>query len=542
MAAPQGLAHFPGIEVIRRADFTLSHGISPSVCLIETVPMRNFVPRVGTLSFTFGGVRINFPGCTVGFAAIDNSRDANLWTLQILDRRWRWAYGRVSGVYNVRLADGSVDPDTEKTPQELALLLLAAMGEARANVAELPNFSRPFMDWDVHNPAEELARLCDGLGCRVVLGLDNRVSLRRVGVGRPLPVGGKEMNASFGFTSARKPDSLVFVGGPTVIQSKLELEAVGEETDGTAQLIDDLSYKPALGWGPWTQPEYAVDLAQRHHAEKSVFRWYRIKQQAEGGLQIQSEDNIHVETMQQLLPIGSDLVETVNDGGRIRRPKAAYIEGVFYPEGEDAANTAAGTIYPSDDRGQQLFSIDTRRGIVMFNDMVRQYNSTLLEYAAAELYLTTSYNLRDENGVLVRLEVERQIPGERVGTGSLVIARDEVFATQQHVYSGVRLTGRVTNIDAAREEAGRTLDAVEASFVTTQSVDLKYAGIIPIELDGAIQQVTWHVGPPAATTRASRGGEHEIDLPSYDERRQNEGLGRVIEKFTRLASGRHTFR
>ncbi|ANS03337.1 hypothetical protein [uncultured Mediterranean phage uvDeep-CGR2-KM19-C37] len=532
MTAPQGVAHFPGIEVIRRANFTLSHGISPSVCMIETVPMRSFVPRVGTLSFTFGSTRINFPGCTVGFAAMDSSRDARLWTLQVLDRRWKWAYGRVSGVYNVRLSDGSLDPDTERTPQELAGLLLESMGESRANVAELPNFSRPFVDWDVNNPADELAGLCDGLGCRVVLGLDNRVSLRRVGVGRPLPVGGQEMHASFGFTSARRPDSIIFVGGPTRIQSKLALEAVGEETDGTAQLIDDLSYKPAEGWGTWFEPVSGVAQEHEYLTEKTIFRWYRVKEQAEGGLQIESEENIHVENIRQLFPLGSDLVETVNDGRRVRRPMAAYVEGVFWPEGEDLANTAAGTLYPTDDRGRQLFSIDSERGIVMFSDMVRTYDSTTLGYAPAELYLTTSYSLRDEDGVIVRLEVEQQMPGPRVGTGPLTIRRDEVSVTHRHLYSdSVRLVGRETNIDAARDEARRTLDAVESSFMTTESVDLQYAGIIPIDLDGAIQQVTWHVGPPAATTRASRGSEHEIDIPSYDQRRQQEGLARVIERF-----------
>ena len=168
----------------------------------------------------------------------------------------------------------------------------------------------------------------------------------------------------------------------------------------------------------------------------------------------------------------------------------------------------------------------------MFQNMVRKYDTAALDFVAAELYLTTSYNLRYENGVLVRLKQERHLPGEKVGTGPLVILRDEVVVTHQHLYEdSVRLTGRDSNLPAAREEASRTLDAVQGSFVTAEVVDLKYAGILPIELDGAIQQISWHIGPPAATTRASRGGEHALTLPSYDERRQNEDLARVMQRF-----------
>lgn len=54
-----------------------------------------------------------------------------------------------------------------------------------------------------------------------------------------------------------------------------------------------------------------------------------------------------------------------------------------------------------------------------------------------------------------------------------------------------------------------------------------YNGIVSMDLDGAISQVTWEVGPQGATTVASRNTEHHLKIPPYPQRRRQELLRSV---------------
>lgn len=243
----QPLLRFPGINGVVRWTFTLSHGISPSVCSVDIVPQATLPAEMGTLQILFGSVRMQFRDCLIDSAKVRRSGAGQIIGLAILDRRWKWKFGEISGRYNLRLKDGKVDPATEKTPHQLATLLFQAMGESSFSVGELPNTSRPEVEWSYANPAHELAALAESLGCRVVLGIDNRVSLRRIGTGALLPDVGAQRSEDFGFDPPTRPDSLKLIGGPTRFQTKFRLEAVGEDSDGSIRPIDQLTYKPTAG-------------------------------------------------------------------------------------------------------------------------------------------------------------------------------------------------------------------------------------------------------------------------------------------------------
>ena len=192
--ALSGNVYFPGVQVATAADFTLSHGISPSVCLLQTVPQTSYVAEIGTLQLSFGSTLLSFPDCAVRSATLRSSEQGLFWSLQILDRRWKWQFGEIDGRYNVRSADGSIIDSTEKTPRQLAELLLRAMNESQFDVDQIPNDSRPTVVWDAANPADELAQLCDQLSCRIVLGLDNHVRIRPIGDGQTLPFASGEFS------------------------------------------------------------------------------------------------------------------------------------------------------------------------------------------------------------------------------------------------------------------------------------------------------------------------------------------------------------
>ena len=73
------------------------------------------------------------------------------------------------------------------------------------------------------------------------------------------------------------------------------------------------------------------------------------------------------------------------------------------------------------------------------------------------------------------------------------------------------------------------LDAANARHQGEEATDVTFAGIVPLEPDGAIRQITWSVGGgQPATTRASRNSEHAEYLPPYPERRRIEDLRRFL--------------
>jgi hypothetical protein len=539
----QGLAYFPGIQQIRRASFTLSQGITPSSALIEIVPQSNIIAEIGTLTFSFGPLLLQFRDCRVNTASIRRTQgQGSVLSFQVRDRRWKWRYGKIIGRYNVRKRDETIDSQTEKTPQQLATLLLQAMNESRFDVSALPNRSRPEVSWDYDNPATELDKLVNSLGCRIVLGLDNRIRIRRVGIGRDLP-GQDQMREGYGVMIPQRPDSLKLVGGPTRYQYKVLLEAVGEETDGSIKPIDDLSYKPSDGWEDVHHEDFhdIADNEKRQLALKTVYRLYRIKQQANlagGGrnaLNPPGYTGPDILKLKQLLPISSKLLDTFivthsETGETEEAERDAFVEGDYY---DNVSNNilrdanVTGLKYPGS------FSIDEDSGIVRFGRPVFKFNSDD-QVVPATLYLTTISKI--ENATTRQLERytrERRLPGQSQGTGPRILHQEEIVQWVKASYD--RLTNVVQNVTSninldLNTQADYVLDAAQQELLQPESKELAYAGLKAIEPDGAIQQVSWQIGPGGATTQASLNSEFDFAVPSYKERQRQEFVQREIEE------------
>src|SRR5437764_461372 len=86
--------------------------------------------------------------------------------------------------------------------------------------------------------APQPARLSAALGCRVVLRLNNSVSIEPAGVGNDLPLGTDVLAGSQAAEPPPRPDALVLVCGHTRWQHDFRLEAVGVEADGSLRPID----------------------------------------------------------------------------------------------------------------------------------------------------------------------------------------------------------------------------------------------------------------------------------------------------------------
>jgi hypothetical protein len=552
---------FPGIDQVVSATYTLAHGITPGLAFLEIAPQGGFVGEGGALVFEFGGVTLVFPDCKIDTLSLARTSQGLVWRLAILDRRWKWAFPTISGVYNVRAASGeilrpdasaspgaSIVLDTERTPQELAALLLDALGETLYSVAELPNDTRPRVDWDHTPAASALAELCEALGCRVVLALDGTVAIRRLGAGAALPELASTIDRWLGVDPPERPDALAVVCGPTRHQVDLLLEAVGRDLDGSIKPIDDLSYKPAGGWGDIDLAAY-LNLADPRAAElaaATVFRWYRIKTPFDVPT-LDAAQGIRIETAHTLFEIalgGGEQVETELFDG-YARGKPSQVWGVWYDRKLSFVNTVAKlatiTDFQSDYALAALVSrgwrIDAERGMVVFAEPVYRLETVAgeLKIAPAELVLRTSIRLRDSQRAWSRYARMRPL-GATWGTQAKAVFRDDVFVNVVARYNPAGYPGLVgvdTNQADVDAEADSALDAAEAALATRVPEARWYAGLVPISPDGAIVHVSWSMGPAGTTTIAGRNQEPWRRGPTYRERRFFERLASRGEAWRR---------
>lgn len=537
---PQGLFTFPGVTAAVSGNYTLSHGITPGVAVLELGEQKGpFDTKVGTLEFTFGGARIKLRDCRVDRASFRRDGRGNLWSFAVQDRRWRWVFGEISGHYNLRLPDGSIDEGTKKSTRELAALCLEAMTEEKTDLGSMPDGAYPEVHWEYANPAQALAAIADLVGCRVVLRLDDTVAVMRVGVGdrNALPEDARVMERITTDVLANRPDALKVVCGRTRYQADLELEPVGLDLDGSVRPIDELTYKPAGSWDA-ENPKIFSGVAAgegRDLALATVYRWYRVK--ATEGLKVPGYPTTDKDTgpvgatvrdRKLLLAIEDVLVETKTVRGE-QQAQPAEVRGRFWDGNWGYTNTDAGHVYADP------FSIDREQGIVKFSNPVTlaiELGPSFYQFVRAELILRCAVSVRDSRTLAWgRLTRKMDLDGPKFDTGPRLLPHEEIVLNVWPEYSDNRPVRVRHNRKVILEECRYYLDQAQQEYQQSRPLERVYAGLLPISPDGAIQQVTWSVGPSGATTRASWNDEHSTTAPSYAERRAwerlrgGEGLG-----------------
>ena len=538
-------ATFTGIDTILSAQFTNSNGTSPGSGLLEILPQEREIPYIGDLTFFCGRDSVTLKDVRIGEAIYNAGSAGRTISLPLMDARWRWQYGIISGRYNVRKADGSVDGYSEKTPQELAKLLLEEMGVFRSDVRSLPNFSRPYVDWEADNPAQMLDRLCNDLGCQIAFDpTDGSVDIVVQGRGSDLPTLTEfELQSGQGIDPKERPERLVFYAGYTQYQVRLPLVPVGVDVGQDIKPVDELSYKLPQGWEQthpsMTEiPESQITLpsgAKTSHRElalRSVFRMYRVKDEIEVYLGKFSEGPTTVNRRDIVLL--DQLAETYTDPvTNVKKPKSSRVFGVFWHEGRpDYVNSTAGTQIDLD------FSVNTEQQLVQFSQQVTKKIEDDGTINPAELYLEAVVLVRDEdNNAIRRYTKDFRPKGNSYRAKNRPVKVDDVFLTVIHQYDGSEdsagVDNLVTNQKEVDEQADYYLRSTAEEYDTPTTSDKPYCTIVPIRNDGAIQQVTWSVSSSGAITRASRGTEHDLVIPSYKERQlinENKAAASTVKK------------
>jgi hypothetical protein len=354
MTMKHGLATFPGIVAIVEGSIDVTVGGTPSVATLTIAPQANFVSIIGTLVFWDGDTRIEWPDAKVDSNSFERNAQGLIWRLSIYDRRWKWQAtgggGCISLGLNLRGEDNKLIKETELSPQQAADWCLRALGESNYDVSQLPNDDRPELIWDNALPSAALEELCDQFGCYVVLGLDNRVRICKVGEGAYLPETPDIMTNSLSLSISHIPKRIVIVCAPDRFQGDFLLEAVGIENDklGTLKLIKDLSYMAYIDWED--ECEYLANLKTRKLARQSLFRYYRVKFPltfVPGYTDYHGNKNAQI-TYPWQVKFEDTQVETIAEDSGLpvaqRRKKPAQVGGIFWDEDDGGVtNSMAGT-------------------------------------------------------------------------------------------------------------------------------------------------------------------------------------------------------
>lgn len=453
MPHPQALVRFPGINEIVDFSYTLEHGISPGIATITCTPQKGWPAKQGNLVLTFGSMQpIVLRGFVPDSLSFQFDGSGFLWKLRLLDRRVKWRYGEISGLFNKRLPHGPVDqidPKTEANVTFLMEMLLVAMGEKDPVIAKnhVPKL-KPYVFWDYSNPAQELSSLCDLCGMRVVLLPDNRVAVLPKGKGglggdlAPTLPSGPIIYDSGTFDPPEKPKGIVFVCGATIAQVDLVCEAVGDDIDGLVKPIDDLTYRPTNGWETGNlvtfrhvpllpdnanvQDNWFNYCSPRELAKQSIYKKYRITINGPSGKPVTPPGfKKPLTDVRQILPISQQLIEPTFDLKRgWYRPVNNIVWGAFcrgttnnvetseveFKNGQKAVLPVP-LIFPRIDpeTGQILrafdstviypdeYSIDAETGIITFSRrflrFVNNEDPTKMKVMPAVIYIRTAVSV-----------------------------------------------------------------------------------------------------------------------------------------------------
>jgi len=524
-------------------------------------PQVGGIAEGGRLIFLYEGQRYDFDDCKIDRASFRRNAAGQIWRLSIFDRRWKWAFGEISGWYNQRHPDGAIKDETRKTLHELAVLCIEAMGEsvAESRIADLPADSFPEVKWDFDVPARALASMVGDRGYRLLNQLDQRLAIRKVGEGAELPPGAI-IDGSATVDPPETPDAVAAVGQPDLYEADLPLQAVGKDRDGSLKPLKDLAYAPdanapngGFTAGMWpAYPGFAE--SDRELAQQSIFFLYQVDLSTPvripgyvgpgGGL---AADLV---ADRDLLILHTEQVDTRRKANTPpdvfrRERKPARVSGVWCRRAGPPFNNTQAVLAPVADGDDAVvdrpFKLDLVNQLVTFEDPMFKndggggaagngsvVNLQSLSAQVADLRLRTAVNVRHrDTGAIKRYVRERQIG--QLGTETRYIQTPElVIKRRTHIYAryGVPpatdgfnppLRQKGAEIDA---EADQAIDGAIAEYEQTNPQVNRYIGLIAAELDGAIQQIVLSIGRSGATTLVARNDEDLTETISYRQRRK----------------------
>jgi len=503
---------YPSLVAGRSLRYVCTRGVFPDAIIMEIIPQATLLPANGDVAIIDDGLTVTLRDCRLDSSSIRYDSTGQITYARLWDRRWWWRYGKINGCYNVRRPDGSIDPATTADLRSLATLCLNAAGETGFDVSAVSNTLFPFVDWLYDNPMQELEKLLHFFGYEVCWNpVPNTVTIEVANSGSTLPGGTDVETATYSVSTGERPSSIVVAGAPVTFQSKLKLEAVGLDTDGSIVPINSLSYTPADGWTYQLGTQFEdvadqFDEASRQCALESVFRWYRVVSQADGSQDVPGYA-FALSDITQLLPI-RPWINDVETGLVKQKYAKAFVQGIYLPPGGDpdaVANTAETQLL------DLKFSMRGQLGLVIFpQQIVKLDGAGGIE--AATLYLTCSYQVTETaTNQPVRFERTTALIGAPANSGPYPYVNEDfrlVFAGRYANPSDVTdLTSTDSNAAAVQADADAAAALIGTQFGDVTGTVGTYRYLKDIRLGGKIWQVGWNV---RMRTPSNVGGSNTI--------------------------------
>lgn len=513
---------FPGVLRPIRCQYTDVVGLYPGVWSMTMVPQESLPLIEGPLTLTDGIETFVLPQSRIADASIRRDGNGYIVGLRGFDARWKWRFGSLHGEYNIRRADGTIIPETQKSARELIDLCFQAWGIGAADVSAAPADDYPYVSWKYDRVRPELQKLLDRYGLTVAVDWSlMRPIVVRLGFGTPLPTFPVESDV-FTVDTPEAPSAIRLVCGETLMQASFKLKAVAEDLDGNVRDLEspDLSYRPAEGWEatvtdpnnplPNGTPE-AVQAAKR-----SVYRWYQIESFADGTTILPgTETSIRMESVLPLLPHQLGVYSFTSEGWPVNQDW--YLEGRWWvgdaADGLAHKNLADVTFVP------YAASLDEERGLVRLS-VPLVLLSDEKRWKPAELYLICSFRLRDPTTYrYLSYSLTRTISSN--ATMPQVEYVPDLRRMIRARFSGSTLLGIDDNQAELDASLNALMDHLQSQYAVTAGTVRQFCGIIPLLLDGLRRQCTYVVdSDEGAYTRAALNTESEPGVPRLEELRR----------------------
>lgn len=568
--------HYPGIDNPLEGSYVCAHGREPGRCVIRA-PIENQNPApVGDLVIVQNGQQVlRVRDMRLVNADNTSNEGGNTVEYTLLDRRCFWGYGEV--YIDDAMTRSGVESNSATYANQFAQdVLLPAMGEQSFDVSLLPNEELNYRSFNYlqgaftpsnrgrglngANPSALLEELADKYSMRLVYDpLSDTVAIRNPGQGAGLPQHVSLRDVVTTRVGQPIPSGIRVLGEYVRFQSYLPLEAVGIEEDGSIVPIDQLTYTPSSGWEKQGEYFHSLDNDRKKKllALQSVYRWYRVKRDFERPIEINVDGlSFSFNSAYNILDLDGDLYKNSEGKGAKNADGStmeteAFIRGTYwYLDDQDQA-AGRRNVTTEDDPDEKFkldFSLDSKNMIVKFGRQVFQVGDDEDGFSRkpAELYLYASYHLRvpspSANGqsflakaVFSYLqELQPDTPRSKVdivrdpeGDLQYWVARPADTAPDQHVSSWTSnlsddgLIGKAQTLAVKHAERYAPQDTAEAT----------YNALLPVQLDGAIQSVTWSFGSDGAMTQVSRNTEPDYILTKHKDRVE---VGKIKRKVREL--------